>query len=403
MRCVKQWDPYGGRVIGYRDNDNIAANAELTPISEYYEVMIGQAPQTDALSTPDALFRGYRAQRRDRAPIIETEDFRDEGARRFWDHDSPPFFGFKKRPNDTFQYTSESFALAGVKRYWEYWTNRISNTDRAHSKCSGYASIYFSDSDEDGRQDSSEVARVIGKVDAARLPKEIYYAERVMQNEEADLHILGHWSYPTWPSAKKMAKTIHVIANTESVELFVNGKSHGMNSTPESSYICSFPDVEFVLGSLRAIGRNGGKPVAEHELTTAGPATQIKLTPILGPMGLQADGEDVALIDVEVVNARGQRCPTAEVRIEFTCSGEAIWRCGYNSGLVESTNNLSIDTELTINRVSIRSTLSAGSIAVTASHPGLRSAEIQIAANTMELKHGIASCMPPYLPTLSVE
>ena len=36
-----------------------------------------------------------------------------------------------------------------------------------------------------------------GKVDAVRLPKEIYFAHRVMQNEKPDLHILGHWSYPS--------------------------------------------------------------------------------------------------------------------------------------------------------------------------------------------------------------
>jgi beta-galactosidase len=359
--------------------------------------MIGQAPQTDALSTPDALFRGYSAQRRDRAPIIEAEDFRDEGARRFWDDYSPPFFGFKKGPNDAYQYTSESFALAGVKRYWEYWKNRISNTDPAHSKWSGYASIYFSDSDADGRQDSSEVARVSGKVDAVRLPKQIYFAERVMQNEHPDLHILGHWSYPSGPNAKKTVKPIYVIANTGSVELFVNGKSHGVNSTPESGYIFSFPDVAFSPGSLRAIGRNMGKAVAEHELSTAGPATHIKLTPILGPLGLQADGEDVALVDVEVVDARGQRCPTADVRIDFTCSGPAIWRGGYNSGILDSTNNLYLDTELGINRVSIRSTLSPGTITVTASHTGLESAQIQIAAKPVKLNHGIATWMPQHL------
>ena len=48
------------------------------------------------------MFRGYSAERRDRAPLIETEDFRDEGARRFWDDFSPPYFGFKKGPNDTY-------------------------------------------------------------------------------------------------------------------------------------------------------------------------------------------------------------------------------------------------------------------------------------------------------------
>src|SRR6185312_4145259 len=183
--------------------------------------------------------------------IVEAEDFRDEGARRYWDDDSPPYFGFKKGPNDTYQYTSESFALAGVKRYWEYWQNRISNTDPAHAKWSGYASIYFSDSNADGRQDSSEVARVSGKVDAVRLPKEIYLAHRVMQNEKPDIHIIGHWSYPP-----KTVKTVYVIANTESVELLVNGKSVSINSHPENGYAFAFPDVEFAPGTVKAIGRN---------------------------------------------------------------------------------------------------------------------------------------------------
>ena len=78
--------------MGYRDNDKIPANTALTPVSEYYEVMIGQAPQTDELHGPNTMFRGYSAARRDRAPIIEAEDFRDECARRYWDNYSPPFF-----------------------------------------------------------------------------------------------------------------------------------------------------------------------------------------------------------------------------------------------------------------------------------------------------------------------
>ena len=393
----KQWDPNGGRVIGVRGNDNAPANTAITPIAEYFGVMIGQDPRTDELGTPDAIFRGYSAQRRDRAPLIETEDFRDEGARRFWDDNSPPYFGSKKGANDTYQYTSESFALAGVKRYWEYWENRISNTDPAHSKWSGYASIYFSDSDADGRQDSSEVARVSGKVDAVRLPKEIYFAERVMQNDEPDLHILGHWSYPVGADAKKTVKTIYVIANTQSVELFVNGKSHGVNAKAESGYIFSFHDVEFAPGSIKAVGRNGSKPAAQQELTTAGAPAQIRLTPILGPLGLQADGADVALLDVEVVDAKGQRCPTDDSRVDFTCAGPGIWRGGYNSGKLGSTNNLYLNTELGINRVSVRSTLSPGTITIIASRTGVKPARVEITAKPVSLVDGIATSMPQHL------
>src|ERR1022692_3974662 len=383
----KQWDPDGGRVMGARGNDNVELNTATTPIAEFYGVMIGQDPRTDALATPTAMFRGYSAQRRDRAPLIETEDFRDEGARRFWDNFSPPYFGFKKGPNDTWEYTSESFALAAVRRYRAYWDNRISNTDPARSKWSGYASIYFSDSDADGRQDSSEVCRVSGKVDAVRLPKEIYFTHRVMQNEQPDLHILGHWSYP---ADRKTVKTIYVIANTQSVELFVNGKTAGVNSQAANGFTFAFPDVEFAPGSLKAVGRNNGKPVAQEEVTTAGPPAQIKLTPIAGPQGLQADGEDVALFDVEVLDAKGQRCPTDDDKVEFTVTGPAVWRGGYNSGKVDSTNNLYLNTECGINRVAIRSTLTAGTITITASRSGLKPGQARVLSMPVRVVDGLA-------------
>ena len=102
----KQWDPDGGRVMGARGNDNVAANTATTPIAEYYGVMIGQDPRTDQLWNRRARLEPCSAatarERRDRAPLIETEDFRDEGARRYWDDYSPPYFGFKKGPNDTY-------------------------------------------------------------------------------------------------------------------------------------------------------------------------------------------------------------------------------------------------------------------------------------------------------------
>jgi beta-galactosidase len=392
----QQWDPAGQRVVGSRGSSDEAANRALTTVSQYFGVMIAQDPRTEQLAQPESLFRGFSAERRDKAPIIEVEDYREEGARRFWDAYSPPYYGFKKGPDDTWQLTSESFALGGVRRYREYWEHRISNTDPAHARWAGYASIFFSDSDGDGRQDSSEVARVSGKVDAMRLTKEIYFAHRVIQNEQPDLHILGHWSYPT---DRKTVKTIYVIANTQSVELFVNGKSVGVNSKPESGWIFAFPEIEFVPGSLKGIGRNGASVGAQQQLASAGPAVAIKLTAIVGPDGLQADAQDVALIDVEVIDAKGQRCPTDDARIDFTCTGPAIWRGGYNSGKTDSTNNLYLNTELGINRVAVRSTLTPGTISVTAARDGLEPARVQIVAKAIKLEDGFSPLVPQRLPT----
>jgi beta-galactosidase len=387
----KQYDPYGMRVMGARGNGDDAANKATTPIAEFYGVMIGQDPKTDAEVAKSGMFRAYSPERRDRAPIIETEDYRDEGARRYWDEYSPPYFGFKKGPNDTYEYNSDTFALGGVKRYWEYFANRISNTDAMHSKWSGYASIYFTDENADGRQDSSEVARVSGKLDAVRLPKEIYYAFRVIQNDRQDLHILGHWSYPV---EKKVVKTIYVISNVESVELFVNGKSLGVNKKREDGYVFAFPKVEFVPGSIKAVGSIQGQAVVQHELKTAGPAVALKLTPIVGPGGLQADGADVVLIDVEAVDANGMRVPTDDARVDFTCSGPGVWRGGYNSGKVDSTNNLWLNTELGINRVAVRSGFAPGTITVTAKREGLKSAEVSVVSKAVVVKDGLSGVMP---------
>jgi beta-galactosidase len=389
----KQYDPDGGRVMGTRDNDDAAANNALTPVAEYYGVMIGQDRRTDGMTRPGEIFRGYSVDRRDRAPLVETEDFREEGARRFWDDFSPPHFGFKKGPNDTYQFTSESFALAGVARYWAYWTNRISNSDPAHAKWSGYASIYFSDSDADGRQDSSEVCRVSGKMDAVRLPKEIYFAHRVMQSDRPDIHIIGHWTYPAGTK-----KTMYVICNCDAVELSVNGISKGKVSKPTDGFIFAFPDIAFEPGTIKAVGFSKGQVVCEHELKTAGPAKRLKLTAITGPGGLRADHEDVALVDFEVIDDQGERCPTDEGRVDFKVDGPGIWRGGYNSGIVNSTNNLYCNTECGINRVSLRSTLEPGKITVTATRKGLEPATVEIESKPVQITNGLEASEEGFPP-----
>ena len=365
----KQWDPNGGRVVGCRTLNDEAS----TPIAEYFGIMIGQDQRTDELTNRTELFRAYSAERRDRAPFIETEDFRDEAARRFWDDFSPPHFGFKPGPNDTYHWNSETFCLAAAERYHAYAINEISNPDPAHSKWAGYASIYWSDSNADGRQDSSEVCRVSGKVDSVRLPKQAYYVYRVMQNPAPDLHIIGHWTYPT-----NTVKTVYVAANhCDSVELFVNGESAGKCSIPMNGYIFAFPNIKFQPGKISAIGRSAGKDVAQDAIETAGEPKQLMLTPYVSPSGLLADGSDVALFDVETVDAQGRRCPTDEGRVDFKLDGPAIWRGGYNSGKINSINNLWLETECGINRVAIRSTMTPGKITLTATRDGLEPATLQ--------------------------
>jgi beta-galactosidase len=368
----KQYDPNGGRVVGCRSLRDPGAVAA----AEYFGVMLGGP---------------YADEDRNQAPMVETEDFRDEGPRGIWDDFSPPHFGFKKGPNDSYNWNAESFAIAGVRRYDNFVSNRIDNPDPAHSKWSAYASIYWSDSDADGRQQSSEVLRVSGKVDGVRLPKEIFFASRVMQSPAPDLHIIGHWTYPA-----NTKKTVYVIASIcDSVELFLNGQSLGVKTAPENGYVYSFPNVAYAPGTLKAVATQGGKVVAQQELKTVGEPKALKLTVHTGPQGLQADGADVALIDFEVVDADGNRCPTDEARVDFAVSGPAVWRGGFCSDKLNTTNNLYLDTECGINRVAIRSTSTPGTITLTATRAGLTPATVQISAHPVDIQDGLSKQMPP--------
>jgi len=106
----------------------------------------------------------------------------------------------------------------------------------------------------------------------------------------------------------------------------------------------------------------------------------------------------VAFFDIEAVDAQGRRCPTDEARVNFSVTGPATWRGGYNSGKTNSTNNLYLNTEDGINRVAIRSTLTPGTITVTATRAGLTPATVKIRSKPVEIIGGLMRVLPPTLP-----
>jgi len=97
-----------------------------------------------------------------------------------------------------------------------------------------------------------------------------------------------------------------------------------------------------------------------------------------GGNGIWIPISDVAFIDFEIVDAKGERCPTAEKRVNFKITGPAIWRGGYDSGIVNSVDKLHLAAECGVNRVAIRSTLRAGVITLTASSACLVPAVVHI-------------------------
>jgi beta-galactosidase len=356
---IETYDPHGGRAYAHRRADEIDG--------EFMNVCIGTEGGWELKNLP----------------VVEGEYDRQESPRRIWDDFSPPSFGYAAaKGRSDYILTSEQYAVNQMEEYLK----KVGMPEH-----SGGANWIFSDTTSGGR-DAAEVARAGGEVDGVRLPKEAYYVCRAMFDaREPQVHIIGHWTYPAGTK-----KTIYVASNCERVELFVNGKSLGFGkSTPDGPYIFTFDDVTWEPGEIKAVALNGGKIAAMHTLRTAGPAVALRMGSIVNANGgLRADGSDILLIDVEAVDAKGERCPTFQQRVDFETKGEGIWRGGYNSGKTNSVNNTFLDLECGINRVAVRTTRTAGKITVKASCPGLKSATLTVKSAPFKTQNGFATEMP---------
>jgi len=83
---------------------------------------------------------------------------------------------------------------------------------------------------------------------------------------------------------------------------------------------------------LRAVATYPDGRRSEDRVETTGPAVALRLTPHTSPRGFVMDGADIALVDVEAVDAKGRRVPNASNMVHFSLSGPAEWRGGIAQG-----------------------------------------------------------------------
>ena len=349
-----QYDPHGGRAYAHRRADEMNG--------KFMDVTIGTEGSHEVRHLP----------------VVEGEFDREESPRRVWDNFSPPNFGYPEAKGQTYDLTSEQYAVNEVPQY----VRKVGVANH-----SGGANWIFSDSTSGGRN-STEVSRASGEVDGVRLPKEAYFVCQAMWRGDPQVHIIGHWNYPA-----ETKKTIYAVSNCGDVELYVNGKSLGHGKVSDR-YLFTFPDVAYEPGEIKAVAYLNGAAAATETIQTAGPAVALRMTSITSPRGLQADGADLALVDVEAVDASGRRCPTFQEAVDFDCSGPGVWRGGYNSGKAGTINKTTLDLECGINRVAIRSTLAAGKIVLTAKSGDLKAATIEIESATVPVADGWTKQMP---------
>ncbi len=380
MKALRdQYDPHGGRAIGSRDMQD-------SKVAEYGGEM---------------LYINKSATK----PMWAMEYSRDEGLRKYWDEFSPPFHKegegppHKGEPAASYNHNQDMHAIENVRRWYDYWRERPGTGARVSG---GGVNIVFSDSNTHHRGESNY--RTSGEVDAMRLPKDGFYAHQVMWDgwvnvERPCAHIIGHWNYnpPSSPLAKggqRGVKPVYVVSSADKVELFVNGQSKGFGKQ-EYRFLFTFNDVEWQPGTLRAVGYDaGGKAICEATKSTAGEPAAIRLTPITGPGGWKADGADIALVDVEVVDARGNRCPTALNTVNFALSGPAEWRGGIAQGPDNYILAKSLPVECGVNRVMLRALTQAGKVTLSATAEGLKAATLDLTSQPVAVTDGLSNALP---------
>jgi beta-galactosidase len=217
--------------------------------------------------------------------------------------------------------------------------------------------------------------------DLAGLPKDRNYLYRSRWNtKESTLHILPHWN---WEGREGETTPIFVYTSYNSAELFVNGKSLGVqkknNDTPQNRYRLMWMNVKYEPGTVKVVAFDeNGKAAEEKEMHSAGQPYQIVLD--ADRKKITADGEDISFVTVSVVDKNGVPCPTATNQLKFKVSGSGTYRAACN-GDATSLELFHKDTMKLFSGklvVLVQSSKTAGKIKLEVNGAGLKSSTLSL-------------------------
>jgi beta-galactosidase len=214
-----------------------------------------------------------------------------------------------------------------------------------------------------------------GIMDMCGLPKDSYYYYRAWWGNQPSAYIFPHWNWPT----PGQSVSVWCFANTETVELLLNGTSQGVQTVPAFGHVVW--SVPYAAGTLQVNGYKGGALVVSNQVSTTGTPAALRLT--TDRSTLTADGEDLTVVYAAVLDAQGRVVPTATNLVAFNLSG---------AGLVAGVGNgdpSSHEPDKGVQRHAfngwcmalVAATNSPGAITVVVTSPGLASDSLSFQSN----------------------
>jgi beta-galactosidase len=189
------------------------------------------------------------------------------------------------------------------------------------------------------------------------------------------VHILPHWN---WQGFEGQEIPVWCYSNCESVELFLNGKSIGEKKFSDTKDLHLVWKVPYTAGTLKAIAKYKGKTVCTDEVQTAGAQARIILSP--DRIKINADGDDLSNIKIEIVDKDGRVCPNADNLVKFKIEGMGII-AGVGNGNAASHESFKANERKAFHGLClaiVQSKRIQGTIRLSAESEGLEAAEVLI-------------------------
>ncbi|MGG9971269.1 beta-galactosidase GalA [Ferruginibacter sp. SUN002] len=153
-----------------------------------------------------------------------------------------------------------------------------------------------------------------GVMDVCGFPKNNYYYYKSWWSDEDVIQISPHWNW----TKEGEVKDVWVNSNAETVELFLNKKSLGKKVMPKNGHLQW--SVPYHPGKLEAVGYRNGKKI-KTSVETTGKPVKIILSP--DKTTLTANGEDVCIMNISVVDDKGREVPDAMNLLKLNIRGGA--------------------------------------------------------------------------------
>ncbi len=222
---------------------------------------------------------------------------------------------------------------------------------------------------------------LFGIIDLASLPKDRYYLYRSQWNKtDNTLHVLPHWN---WAGREGEVTPVFVYTNYPKAELFINGKSQGVreknDSTVQNRFRLMWMDTKYEPGELKVVAYDkDGNRADEKIIRTAGKAHHIVLT--ANRSSLDANGDDLVYVTVQVADKDGNICPTDSRMVKFKVDGAGMFEATANGDAtcVLPFQNPEMKLFSGAATAILRSGTSAGTLRLRVTASGVKAAELLI-------------------------